>query len=112
MSQEQLEPRRQLQNIQKTIKKKTIEGNKSAHTKFDKFLKYVEDNEDRKFGIQSIKNLTNELCSEDILGKFSDWMFHVDKIKKLGTAESYLGKVKTYMDTEFPQSAVAPGTWY
>ena len=37
MSQEQLEPRRQLQNIQKTIKKKTIEGNKSAHTKFGKF---------------------------------------------------------------------------
>ena len=61
MSQEQLEPRRQLQNIQKTIKKKTIEGNKSAHTKFDKFLKYVEDNEDRKFGIQSIIDLTNEL---------------------------------------------------
>ena len=113
MSQEQLEPRRQLQNIQKTIKKKTIEGNKSAHTKFDKFLKYVEDNEDRKFGIQSIKDLTNELCSEDILGKFSDWMFHVDKVKKLGTAESYLGKVKTYMDTEFPRSAVALNVrWY
>ena len=91
--------------------KKTVNSNKSAIKVFNRFCTFQRRTIVRHPLI--LEDMTIEFCTQEMLGRFATFIFKVEKVKAIGTAQSYMGKIKTLLHERFPTSGLATNEkWY
>ena len=85
----------------------------AAIKKFNLFLLYLH-NQAGNAGIAQTHNiLVLAEVTKPLFGQFVDWMFKIQKVECIGTAEGYLTGAKQFFDKKFKTSDVATDKiWY